>query len=255
MVRRATGRSDGCHADAAMFVGGLRALLLQSLTAGDDRVAQHSAYREDPGAASARRQLLPRPSHHVRARPSRPSAPWRGSRVHRHINGTPPTVAPTRPPTRTCCGGSMWPRSTASWPPISATAWPAASAGRTGRLRRRNRVRRGEARRARRRRGPRPSCASSWPPTVPNCRRRRGARGKRAFLLIKAPRRSRPSCPTRCSRRPPSDSCRRGRAGRCACPTCRWPENTVGRLGGHGVTAAIHWAMKSRPDRPAATVA
>jgi uncharacterized protein (DUF2236 family) len=44
----------------------------------------------------------------------------------------------------------------------------------------------------------------------------------------------------------------------------RWPlrlpylpvaEHTVGRLGGHGVTAAIHWAMSARPDRPSTSVA
>ena len=44
------------HADASMFVGGLRALLLQSLhplaMAG---VAEHSDYRGDPGAACSAR--------------------------------------------------------------------------------------------------------------------------------------------------------------------------------------------------------
>lgn len=78
------------HADAAMFVGGLRALLLQSLhplaMAG---VAQHSDYRNDPWGRLQRTSFfLAATTFGPASEAERAVARVRG--VHRHVRGTAP---------------------------------------------------------------------------------------------------------------------------------------------------------------------
>jgi uncharacterized protein (DUF2236 family) len=84
------------HGDAAMFVGGLRALLLQSLhPQAMTAVAQHSGYRSDPWGR------LQRTSTFLAATTFAPADDAQRAvdhvrQVHRHINGTGPGGVPYR---------------------------------------------------------------------------------------------------------------------------------------------------------------
>ena len=136
------------HGDASMFVGGLRALLLQSLhplaMAG---VAGHSGYRGDPWGRLARTSyFLAATTFGPTTRPAPRSSGSRrctpGCAAGRRTAGR------TRRPTRTSWSGCTSPRSTASCAPTSATAPPARPGG-PRRLRRGHRSDRPGARRAR----------------------------------------------------------------------------------------------------------
>jgi uncharacterized protein (DUF2236 family) len=84
------------HGDAAMFVGGLRALLLQSLhPQAMIAVAQHSDYRRDPwGRLQRTSTFLAATTYGTAADAQR--AVDRVRRVHRHITGTGPDGQPYR---------------------------------------------------------------------------------------------------------------------------------------------------------------
>ena len=95
------------HGDASMFVGGLRALLFQSLhpraMAG---VAQHSDYRGRPVGTAAADGRLPRRDHVRADLRGRAGSPDVVRRVHRRVVGGTVTGrgGPTRRATRICCG-------------------------------------------------------------------------------------------------------------------------------------------------------
>jgi uncharacterized protein (DUF2236 family) len=84
------------HGDAAMFVGGLRALLLQSLhPVAMTAVAQHSDYRNDPwGRLQRTSTFLAATTYGVAEDAER--AVERVRRVHRHVTGTGPDGRPYR---------------------------------------------------------------------------------------------------------------------------------------------------------------
>ncbi|WP_434442908.1 oxygenase MpaB family protein [Lentzea sp. E54] len=78
------------HADNAMFIGGLRALLLQSLhPLAMAAVAQHSDYRTDPWGRLQRTSLFIGVTTFGSAEDAH-QAVERLGRVHRHIHGTAP---------------------------------------------------------------------------------------------------------------------------------------------------------------------
>ncbi|WP_329792987.1 oxygenase MpaB family protein [Lentzea sp. DG1S-22] len=78
------------HADHAMFIGGLRALLLQSLhPLAMAAVAQHSDYRTDPWGRLQRTSLFLATTTFGRVEDAE-KAVARLARVHRHIHGTAP---------------------------------------------------------------------------------------------------------------------------------------------------------------------
>ncbi|WP_439656579.1 oxygenase MpaB family protein [Lentzea sp. HUAS TT2] len=78
------------HADHAMFIGGLRALLLQSLhPLAMAAVAQHSDYRNDPWGRLHRTSLFVGVTTYGTAVDAR-KAVERLGRVHQHIHGTAP---------------------------------------------------------------------------------------------------------------------------------------------------------------------
>ena len=110
------------HGDAAMFVGGLRALLLQSLhPRAMIAVAQHSDYRSDPWGR------LQRTSTFLAATTFGTADDAQRAVDHvRHVHSTSPGPAPTAGRTgrmtRTCCAGCTWRRPTASCAATSATA-------------------------------------------------------------------------------------------------------------------------------------
>ena len=109
------------HGDASMFVGGLRALLLQSLhplaMAG---VADHSDYRGDPwGRLQRTSTFLAVTTFGPAADAQRAVDRVRG--IHRRVRGIAPTAGPTRRPIRTCSSGCTSPRSTASCSHTSST--------------------------------------------------------------------------------------------------------------------------------------
>ena len=211
------------HGDASMFIGGLSALLLQSLhplaMAG---VAAHSGFRGDPWGRLARTsRFLAVTTFGSAADAQRTVDQVRA--IHRRVPAWRPTAARTRRPTRTCWRGCTSPRSTASCAPTSATAPSRLTAGGVRRVRRPVRPRRrrarcgrraGDGRRARRAPGGLPA------------RARRYARGAGGGTL---PRRSSRRCRCACGRPtcrspvPPWPCCRGGRAGRCACRGCRSP--------------------------------
>jgi uncharacterized protein (DUF2236 family) len=84
------------HGDAAMFVGGLRALLLQSLhPVAMTAVAQHSDYRRDPwGRLQRTSTFLAATTYGAEADAER--AVQRVRRVHAHVTGTGPDGRPYR---------------------------------------------------------------------------------------------------------------------------------------------------------------
>ncbi|NBP49905.1 MAG: DUF2236 domain-containing protein [Actinobacteria bacterium] len=85
------------HADASMFVGGLRALLLQTLhpraMAG---VAQHSDYRHDPWGRLQRTADFLAATTYGTAEVAQQTVD-RVAAVHRRVTGTPPLPVPARP--------------------------------------------------------------------------------------------------------------------------------------------------------------
>jgi uncharacterized protein (DUF2236 family) len=84
------------HGDAAMFVGGLRALLLQSLhPAAMTAVAQHSDYRSDPWGRLQRTSTFLAATTYGSAEDAC-RAVDRVRRVHRHVTGTGPDGRPYR---------------------------------------------------------------------------------------------------------------------------------------------------------------
>ena len=127
------------HGDAAMFPGGLRALLLQSLhPQAMIAVAQHSDYRNDPWRPAAADQHLPR-RHHLRRRRRRAARgqprPARPSPHNRHRYRRPPL--PGRRPAPAPLGARGRDRQLPPLPPALRRA--AARRGRLRRLRRRHR--------------------------------------------------------------------------------------------------------------------
>jgi uncharacterized protein (DUF2236 family) len=84
------------HADAAMFVGGLRALLLQSLhPLAMIAVAQHSDYRNDPWGRLQRTSTFLAATTYGTAEDAR-RAVDRVRRVHEHVTGVAPDGRPYR---------------------------------------------------------------------------------------------------------------------------------------------------------------
>ncbi|HEY7275451.1 MAG TPA: oxygenase MpaB family protein [Trebonia sp.] len=84
------------HGDAAMFVGGLRALLLQSLhPQAMIAVAQHSDYRNDPWGRLQRTSTFLAATTYGTADDAQ-RAVDRVRRVHQHITGTGPDGVPYR---------------------------------------------------------------------------------------------------------------------------------------------------------------
>ncbi|HUQ56632.1 oxygenase MpaB family protein [Lentzea sp.] len=78
------------HADHAMFIGGLRALLLQSLhPLAMAAVAQHSDYRTDPWGRLQRTSLFVGTTTYGTAEHARRTIE-RLARVHEHVHGTAP---------------------------------------------------------------------------------------------------------------------------------------------------------------------
>jgi uncharacterized protein (DUF2236 family) len=78
------------HADHAMFIGGLRALLLQSLhPLAMAAVAQHSDYRTDPWGRLQRTSLFVGTTTYGTERDAH-AAIERLGRIHKHIHGTAP---------------------------------------------------------------------------------------------------------------------------------------------------------------------
>ncbi len=210
------------HGDSAMFVGGLRALLLQSLhplaMAG---VAAHSGYRGDPVGTAAAHQLLPR-RHDLRGRGRR--ARRRRARAAgasagaRHGPGRPPVRGQRPAPAAlgACRGGRQLPRH----PP----ALRVASAGRcrTRRVCRRHRTGRPRPGRGRSagERGRAGRCAGRVP-----SRTARHARGARRGPLRAAA---------------PAAACRRARALRRAGERCRGLAAGMGPVAAASAVPAAH---------------
>ena len=109
------------HGDASMFVGGLRALLLQSLhplaMAG---VAGHSDYKGDPwGRLQRTSTFLAVTTFGTADDAQRAVDKVRG--IHRRVNGVAPTAVVTPRPIPTFWSGSTSPRSTVFFSPTSCT--------------------------------------------------------------------------------------------------------------------------------------
>lgn len=84
------------HGDAAMFVGGLRALLLQSLhPVAMTAIAQHSDYRNDPWGRLQRTSTFLAATTYGAAQDAQ-RAVDRVRRIHTHITGTGPDGRPYR---------------------------------------------------------------------------------------------------------------------------------------------------------------
>ena len=212
------------HADATMLVGGIRALLLQTLhplaMAG---VAQHSTYRTDPLGRLQRTGWFLGVTTFGTADEAE-LAVARVRRVHERVRGTlagrqdvrrqRPAPAELGPRQR----GRQLPAGVpALQPGPPGPGWP-------GRVRRRPCRRRGPARRPGSRHGPRPSSVSSWTPSGPSSRahpsraRQRGTSScGRRWRWLRGRR-------TACSPPRRSASCRAGPGGRCGCRTCRSPK-------------------------------
>ena len=90
------------HGDSSMFVGGIRALLLQSLhplaMAG---VNAHSGYRGDPWGRLQRTSYFLAVTTFGRASDAK-AATGRVRAIHGRVTGTAPDGRPTRPRIRTC---------------------------------------------------------------------------------------------------------------------------------------------------------
>ena len=111
------------HGDASMFIGGIRAILLQTLhPAAMTAVAEHSGYRGDMWGRLARTsRFIAVTTFGTADDAQRAVDAVRG----RSTSGSPapcPTGRRTPPPTRTCCCGCTSPRSTASCSPTRPTA-------------------------------------------------------------------------------------------------------------------------------------
>ena len=225
-------------------VGGLRALLLQSLhPQAMIAVAQHSDYRNDPWAGCS----APAPS----SPPPRFGAADDARRAPSTTSGTSISSSPAPAPTAVRTGrttapaalGCTWPRPTASFAATSVTA-PVRSTRPTATVT-----------------SPTPpgsrspsasTCrrpARNWPRSSPPTGRARATPEalEAARFLVWNP-------PLRCSARGPYSllagtaiaSCRRGRGGRCGCPVCRWPSPCSSPPTGRAVVGAIRWAMAAR---------
>ena len=209
------------HGDASMFVGGLRALLLQSLHP-LAMAAVSCALRLSRRSlgSSTTHQLLPG-DHDVRRRSRRGGGRRRVKAVHERVRGKSPDGTPYSASDPHLLGGSMWRRWTASWRHTSGTAYsrstpangtamsptPPGSGVPWG-----WRIRRSLSRTDRPRCGvPRRTAGSNRGRYMPGCsgastRATDGPSGVRG----PAPRRR-------------SYCCRGGRAGRCGCRTSHWP--------------------------------
>ena len=110
------------HGDAAMFVGGIRAVLLQTLhPAAMTAVAEHSGYRGDMWGRLARTSRFLAVTTFGTAEP-RPAGGRRRARdPHARDAARSTTGRRTPPPTRTCCCGCTSRRSTASCGPTRPT--------------------------------------------------------------------------------------------------------------------------------------
>ena len=231
------------HADAAMFPGGVAALLLQSLhplaMAG---VAGHSGYKRRPVGPAAAHLALPRDDdlRHRRGRRGRDRAGARHPRAG--ARQATRRAAPTAPATRTCCAGCTSPRRTASSPPTSATPCEPLTAGGGRHLRRAVGPGRGPAR------GDRPpddgGRASAPPSTAyrPELEATDEAREAARFLLLDPPLPwvARPGYGLIATGRRRA-CCPAGRGGRCACP-----------LGGPGASARVGGRPGTRHRAPCA---
>ena len=157
------------HGDASMFVGGLRALLLQSLhPAAMLAVAEHSGYRGDMWGRLHRTSTFLAVTTFGAADDAQPAV----DAVRGSTSASParcPTARRTPPPTRTCSAGCTPPRSTASCARTTvygrAAARPAPAATSTS-PRRPGRAR-GSA--CSTRRPPRPSSRPRSRRTAPSC--------------------------------------------------------------------------------------
>ena len=235
------------HADAAMFVGGLRALLLQSLhplaMAG---VAGHSGYRGDPwGRLQRTSYFLAVTTFGTRRDAEAMIARIRAihHRVKRHRRRT---AAATPPPTRTCCGGCTWPRWTASCWPTSATApgrWtrPAGTAT--------SPTRPGSPQRSAcsTRRGPRPNWPRRWPRYRPELAGTAEARDAARFMLLQPPLPLLARAPYAVLAAAAVASLPRWARWPLRLPYLPVAEATVVRLAGDGLVRAIRWAMTPPP--------
>ena len=235
------------HADASMFVGGLRALLLQSLhplaMAG---IAQHSDYRHDPwGRLQRTADFIAATTFGPAAEAERAVAIVR--RVHEHVNGVAPDGRPYSAldphllrwvhlaeidsflAAHTHYGNHPLEGSDRD-EYVAQTAFVARKLGRP----RTARVGTRTARPA-----PFVPAGAEGDP--------RGARGGAvpARAATDAARRS-PGVP-RCSAPPRSRSCRGGHALRCGCPYMPIAERVALRPAGEAVTRTLRWALARRP--------
>ena len=111
------------HGDASMFIGGIRALLLQTLHPAAMRaVSEHSGFRGDMWGRLARTSRFLAVTTFGTADDAQQAV---DDRPRRSTSGSPapcPTARRTPPPTRTCWRGCTSPRSTASCAPTRSTA-------------------------------------------------------------------------------------------------------------------------------------
>jgi len=203
--------------DAAMFVGGLRALLLQSLhPRAMIAVAEHSDYRGDPWGRLQRTSTFLAATTFGTAQDAQ-DAVDHVRRVHTYVTGTDPDGVPYRADDPHLL----------LWVHVAETdsflrchqrygARPLDAAGSDGYV--------ADAAGSRRRsgcltrRGRRPNSTRSLTPTGPSCGRyRRRARRPGSWCGTRRCRRW-PAGHTRCSRRRRSPSCRPGRAVCSGCP-------------------------------------
>ncbi len=90
------------HGDASMFVGGLRALLLQSLhPLAMAAVAAHSGFRGDPWGRLQRTSTFLAVTTYGTAADAQ-EAVDQVRAIHERVRGTTAAGSPTTPPTRTC---------------------------------------------------------------------------------------------------------------------------------------------------------
>ena len=208
------------HTDAAMFVGGLRALLLQSLhplaMAG---VADHSDFRADPwGRLQRTADFLTWTTFGTAEQAER--ACRRVRAVHSTVRGTAPDG---RPYDATDPHLLRWVHLAEIDSFLAAHqryGTPHLDAARARRLRGRHGARRRGPRRDRS--APHRSGDARRPRRLPPraARHARGAR-RRPLPPARRPCRSPRTGPMPSWRRPPSRRCRGGPACRCACPCCR----------------------------------
>jgi uncharacterized protein (DUF2236 family) len=239
------------HADAAMFVGGLRALLLQSLhPLVMTGVAQHSAYREDPWGRLARTSyFLAVTTFGPAEQAERAVARVRG--IHRHINGTAADGRDyqARDPhllrwvhiaevdsflaayQRYGMAGRLDQAERDAY--VADTAFVAAKLGVPDAPRTEAELR------------------EQLAAYRPELRATPEAREAARFLLLKAPLPLPAKLPYAVLASAAIGLMPRWTRLPLRLPYLPVAESTVGRLGGQGVTAAIHWAMSARPDQPA----